>query len=87
MSISAPFTITDQGAGAGATAYGVALAYEIQTAATARNPTWTRNASAGMAAGIWSFKAATGGGAVPLFLNSSLNGLGSGGPFFHDGLA
>lgn len=39
-----------------------ALAYEIQTTATARNPTWTAPATGSWAAAIATFKAAAGGG-------------------------
>lgn len=63
---------------------GGGAAYLIQTTATAANPTWTADTSTGQAAKIASFKAAATG---KLFVPTSLNGLGAGGPFFHDRLA
>lgn len=58
LTIDAPFTpeLYDD-AGQASVTYGIGVAYEIQTTATARNPTWTRGASGGMAAGIWTLKA------------------------------
>ncbi len=44
--IDSPFTISDQQASSGS-GYGCALAYDIQTTATARNPTWSYNSSNG----------------------------------------
>lgn len=42
QSVDAPFTISDQSPDSG-NGLGCAFAYELQTAATARNPTWTYN--------------------------------------------
>lgn len=66
--------------------YGCAIAHQIQTTATAVNETWNWTNSAGIAETIAVFKAAAGGGGTPLFRTSLLNGLGSGGPFFHNPL-
>jgi len=59
--IDSSFTITDQIAGGGGNWFG-AMAYQIQTTATARNPSWTFNAVTTGASEIAVFKAPGGGG-------------------------
>lgn len=57
---------TPDGAGfAGGNNYGVAMAYEIQTTATARNPTWTYSVASSGGNSITSVKAAAGGTITP----------------------
>lgn len=62
LSINSGFTLmTGQSTNAG-NGYGAAMAYLIQTTASAVNPTWTDNTSENMATGIATFKALGGGG-------------------------
>jgi len=62
-SIDGGFTIAGGFDLVGGTSYGAAIAYLIQTTATAANPSWTTPSnSSGQAAIIASFKAAAGGG-------------------------
>lgn len=56
-SVNSSFTITDNN---GATKANTAMAYIIQTSASAVNPTWTNSGSAGAVATIAVFKAAVG---------------------------
>lgn len=63
-SINSGFAITDQINYLSGTREGVALAYLIQTTATAENPTWTSGASNDIAAVIETFEAASGGGST-----------------------
>ncbi len=56
----------------GGTAYSGAIAYQIQTTATAINPTWSWTGSSANAVTMASFKSAAGGGSstvVPVFMN------------------
>ncbi len=64
ITVNAPFTIPTNGSTTwDGTHYGVSVAYDIQTTATARNPTWTGNGVAHVwAADTATFKAS--GGAV-----------------------
>lgn len=62
ISINSSFNKTDELNFVGGTNYGGALAYKIQTTASAENPTWTRTNTNGMAASIHAFKAATASG-------------------------
>ena len=76
VSVSSPFDSTDiQIAYGGGTNEGSAIAYEIQTSATARNPTWDITNNSGIAVTLAVFKAAaTGGG--PIFSRGVLvNGV------------
>lgn len=59
FSIGSSFTLTDSGPLQGGAAYGAALAYKIESAAT-ENPTWTVGSSAANSATIATFKALTG---------------------------
>ena len=61
--VASPYTLLDGLAGAGGVTWGGALAYNIQTTATATNPIWTSPNSDSIIAVIASFKAA--GGAPP----------------------
>ncbi len=61
QSVSSPFDAHQTANLIGSTGYALALAYEIQTTATARNPTWSGSAS-GQFTVIASFKADPGGG-------------------------
>lgn len=66
-------TIANQAGLLGASAFGVALAYQIQTTATARNATWT-SGSGTLAAAAATFKSAGGGGgggglSIPVAMN------------------
>lgn len=67
-SIDSSFTTSNLQAAAGGLAYGVGMAYKIQTTAGAENPTWTLPSSQKTAATISTFKAAgappTGGGMI-----------------------
>lgn len=58
-SINLSFSITDQ-INLTANNFGVAMAYQIQTTATARNPQWDSTAMAEFATGIATFKVAAG---------------------------
>lgn len=62
-SVSSPFAVLQAADGVSGICYGYGLAYEIQTTATARNPTWTV-ADFIEAAIMASFKAGAGGGGV-----------------------
>ncbi len=63
-SVSAPYTITDTIAYSGGNNMGIAMAYAVQTTATATNPTWTDGSSGvGLIAGIVTFTASSAGGA------------------------
>lgn len=73
--VDSPFTLLDDQPGDNLHAIGTAMAYEIQTTATARNPTWTESANGSMGADIVSFKAA-GGGAVAKAASLMLMGVG-----------
>lgn len=53
------YTVTDTDAGAGGLAWGGSMAYQIQTTATATNPTWSTGAGSADSATIVSFKAGT----------------------------
>lgn len=61
-SIDSPFGGTEVNALGNGDTWECGAAYEIQTAATARNPTWTFADISGQQVGIVSFKAAAGGG-------------------------
>jgi hypothetical protein len=56
MSIDSSYSITDQVAFSGGTHFGAALAYIIQTSASATNPTWTSTGGNMNGVGIASFK-------------------------------
>jgi len=57
VSIDSGFTLLDHLAGDGATVFGTASAYQIQTTPTTRNPTWTASLTAStLAASIATFK-------------------------------
>lgn len=58
VSVDSPFTLATQGPTTGFGSETSAMAYEIQTTATARNPTWTRTNSADLASPIAVFKVA-----------------------------
>lgn len=59
VGVDSGFTLTDQGAPTSGFNFGIAIAYKIQTTATAVNPTWTAtSATDGMAAVTATFKAA-----------------------------
>lgn len=62
-------------------------AYLIQTSIAAAAPTFTLASGSVMGGAIATFKPSGGAPATALKLNSSLSGLGSSGPFFHDRLA
>lgn len=62
--IDGGYTITDQFPVAGGAAYGVAIAYLVQTTATATNPTWTISTASATTASIATFKAAAAGSAA-----------------------
>jgi hypothetical protein len=62
----------------GSTNFGAALSYQVQTTATARNPTWTFSLTTGAAAAMAVFKPPAAGGS--LFGRSSLDGLSTSGP-------
>ena len=64
-SIDGGFTIGTSVAAVAATSFGSALAYLIQTTATAANPTWTINPAMYMTVGMSDFKALTGAGTPP----------------------
>lgn len=64
VSINGGFTISNQVAFAGGTNFGIALAYLVQTTATAANPTWTTTGNAAASALNSSWKAAAAGGSV-----------------------
>lgn len=81
--VSSPFSI-EASVNPGGNNYALAIAYEIQTAATARNATWTNASSVYSQVVIASFKAA-GAPAGGLFLPPNL-ALGLGGPFFRNPL-
>lgn len=68
-SIDSPFSPpSDQAGQVDAQAYGIAAAYEIQTTATARNPTWSWTGSHYGAASMAVFKAAAVAGTTKHFL-------------------
>lgn len=48
MSVNESFTISNQTTAVGSQCVGVAMGYQIQTTATARNPTWTLSAGTGL---------------------------------------
>jgi hypothetical protein len=56
------YTLADRASYAAGIAIGGALAYRIQTTATATNPSWTFSTTTEASAGVGSFKAAAGGG-------------------------
>jgi hypothetical protein len=56
FSINGSYTVAAQEPYNSGAAMGAAMAYWIQSTATATNPTWTSNATAGLAADIASFK-------------------------------
>ena len=62
-SINSGYTIIDSEPGVASHGYTAAIAYIVQTTATATNPTWTQSGSGTIATTIASFKAASGGGA------------------------
>lgn len=65
-SIDQGFTISDQVPWTTGACDGVALAYLIQTAAAAKNPTWTLGTDQNKAVVLATFKAAAGGGGGPI---------------------
>lgn len=82
--VDSPFTRDGTSAVAGASGvnFSSEMAYDIQTTATARNPTWTGTSMADTPAVIAVFKSSGGGGAVvipptPLFLNQAVNRAGT----------
>lgn len=74
-SIDLGFTVAETEDYTGAAHFALALAYLVQTAAAAKNPTWTfggaPSAASGPVAVVATFKAASGGGgtAVPVIMN------------------
>lgn len=75
MTISASHTIAAQ-VDVGAFTRGGALAYDIQTTATARNPTWTNTNTSSMAAVAASLKDVAGGGGGGTVPRGTLLGVG-----------
>jgi hypothetical protein len=65
-SINASFSITNSVAGVGGVNYGAAMAYLVQTSASAVNPAWTFAGGQSAAVEIAVFKAVAGGSSVPV---------------------
>lgn len=90
VTINGSYTFTDQVPFAGGANFSGCLAFDVQTTATATNPTftWTNAIAPGQAynaAVIANFKPAAG-ATTSLKLNSLLNGLSASGPFFRNPL-
>jgi hypothetical protein len=89
ISVDSGFTTTDTSGKVGGTFQGGGLAYIIQTAATAKQPTWTVGSNdATIMALMMEFKenGGGGGGGRGLFRTPSSTGIGVGGSFFRDTL-
>lgn len=78
VSVNVGSILEDQ-ANAPGTAYGIAIGYEIQTTATARNPQFSWSGATGAGAAIASFKAEPGAGGTTFFqsVSGSVTGTGS----------
>lgn len=89
ISVNQSFTATDTVGKVGGSSSGGGMAYIIQTAATAKNPTWTVTTNdATIMALMMEFKenGGGGGGARPLFRDSSSLAIGAGGSYFQNPL-
>lgn len=75
QSVDSPFTVSDGAALNPGNTWGIWMAYEIQTTATARNPTWTWVTAASNTAEIATFKAAAAGGAGHPAMRRLLNNV------------
>ncbi len=79
VTVPSGYTLGDRASYAAGIAIGGALAYKIQTTATATSPSWTFSTSSEGSAGVGSFKAASpsgGGGSTPYRFPCGLLGIG-----------
>jgi hypothetical protein len=78
--INGGFTASGFSASSSGLAASVAVAYLVQTTATAANPTWTKNSgTSAITTGIATFKGTAGGGAsfIPAIINAPIRGGGA----------